>query len=132
MLGLDKQLVKAVSDKFGAHTDAERSKAQTKEAGLEARVNGWSTASKVVFLLAAVAAMAFAIASRKMETNDMSEQHIAQQGNGTQTTHQDGQDIHHRDLTGLGKVVENTTPQPTSPVQQPAEGSPALAEAPKE
>lgn len=132
VLGLDKQLVKAVSDKFGAQTDTERSKAQTQEANLETSVNGWSTTSKAAFLLAALAAMAFAITSRKVETNGMSEQHIAQQGNGPQTTHQDGQDIHHRDLTGLGKVVDNTTPQPTSPGQQPAEGSPAPAEAPKE
>jgi hypothetical protein len=132
VLGLDKQLVKAVSEKFGAQSEAERSKAQAEEARLEPKVSGWSTTAKLAFLLAAVAAMAFAIASRKVETKDMTEQHVEQQGGGPQTTHQDGQDIHHRDLTGLGKVVENTTPQPTSPGQQPAEGSPAPAEAPKE
>jgi len=132
VLGLDKQLVKAVSEKFGAQSEADRLKAQTREAALEAKVTFWSTTSKMVFFLAALAAMVFAISSRKVETNGMSEQYIAHQGNGPQTTHQDGQDIHHRDLTGLGKVVENTTPQPTPPDQQPAEGSPAPAEASKE
>ena len=132
VLGLDKQLVKAVSEKFGAQSEAERSKAQGEEARLEPKIRGWSTWAKLAFLWAAATSMAFAIASRKVETDDMSEQHIVQQGGGPQTTHQDGQDIHHRDLTGLGKVVENTTPQPTSPGQQPAEGPPAPAEAPKE
>lgn len=132
VLGLDKQIVKAVSERFGAQTETERSKAQAEEARLEPKVTGWSTTAKLAFLLAAVAATAFAITSRKVETDGMSEQHIAQQGGGPQTAHQDGQDIHHRDLTGLGKVVEDTTPQPTSPGQQSAQGSPAPAEAPKE
>jgi hypothetical protein len=130
VLELDKMLVKCVSERFGAQTDAERTDAQAEEGKLETKIDGWANAAKIAFFAAALASMVFAISSRKMETQDMSEQNIEQQGGTQQSTHQDVQVPDHRHLGGLGKVVDNTTPQPTQPQPQPAEG-PSQAEAPK-
>lgn len=132
VLELDKQLVRIVSEKFGAQTDAQVAKAGEEEALLEPRIKSAAKWAKGAFFAAALAAMAFAITSRKVEIKDMSEQSTEQHGGGPQTTHQDGKDIYHREQTGLGKVVENTTPQPTQPSHQPSEGTPSATDAPKE
>lgn len=131
VLELDKQLVRSISEKFGAQSDAERLEAQAHEAVLEPKIKSAANWAKYALLVAALAAMAFAITSRKMESNDMSEQSTNQQGGGPQTNPQGGKDINHREQTGLGKVVENTTSRPMQPAQQPAEGKPSPADSAK-
>lgn len=135
VLELDKMLVKCVSERFGNHTDAERAKAKTEEAGLEKKIDVWANTAKIAFFAAALASMMFAISSRKMETQDMSEQNADQQIGLQQPTHRDVQVPDHRHLGGLGKVVDNTTPEPAQPIEpapQPAEATPPQSEAPEE